>query len=54
MEVTMTRRNLSVLTMLLALLSVSILGACSAETTPPAPVGTAQAIPAFIFFYTDY
>ena len=53
MEVTMTRRSLSILTMLLALLSVSILGACSAETTPPAPAGAAQALPTFIYFYTD-
>jgi hypothetical protein len=49
----MTRRRLSIFTMLLALLSLSILGACSGETTPPAPAGAAEALPTFIYFYTD-
>jgi hypothetical protein len=53
MEITMPRKSLSVLTMLLALLSISILGACSAETPLPAPAGAAQALPTFIYFYTD-
>jgi hypothetical protein len=52
MEVTMTRRCFSIFMVLLALLSVSTLGACSGAT-PPAPAGAAQSLPTFIYFYTD-
>jgi hypothetical protein len=48
------RRYLSFGAMLLALLSIALLGACSEEATPPAPAGGSQAMPSFIFFYTDY
>jgi hypothetical protein len=49
----MTRRSFPVFMVLLALLSISVLGACSAETTPPTPAGAAQSLPTFIYFYTD-
>jgi hypothetical protein len=49
----MMRRYLSVAAVLLALLSLALLGACSDTATLPAPTGAAQAMPTFIFFYTD-